>query len=266
MENALRNTHEAFRKIPWRMRMVILSIDVKNNGRTVKVRGVQLDNRWVVPYNPYLTTKYDCHINVEICSSIAVIKYLFKYVFKGHDRATIEIRGNNMQGQGQRQVQMQANDEIRLYLDARYISASEASWRIFHYRLHDEKPDVIQLCVHLPGQHRVIFRDDECLENVIERSNTEKTTLTAWFEANIIYPEERRITYTDFPSKWVYDNRNKKWKPRQRGNTIGRMYFVHPAAGERYYLRILLVVQLLLNTSARYKEFFIILSRKHVML
>ncbi|CAB4416166.1 unnamed protein product [Rhizophagus irregularis] len=59
----------------------------KNNGKTVEVRGVQLDNRWVVTYNPYLTTKYNCHINVEICSSIATVKYLFKYVYKGHDRA-----------------------------------------------------------------------------------------------------------------------------------------------------------------------------------
>ena len=103
---------------------------------------------------------------------ITAIKYLFKYVYKGHDRATVEVRNN---------------DEIGLYLDARYISASEASWRIFHYRLHNEKPDVIQLCVHLPGQYRVLFRDDERLEDVIERSNIEKSTLTAWFHANTIF-------------------------------------------------------------------------------
>ena len=163
----------------------------RNNGRTVEVNGIQLDNRWVVPYNPYLTTKYNCHINVEICSSITAIKYLFKYVYKGHDRATVEVRNN---------------DEIGLYLDARYISASEASWRIFHYRLHNEKPDVIQLCVHLPGQYRVLFRDDERLEDVIERSNIEKSTLTAWFHTNTIYPDARNSTYADFPIRWVYNN------------------------------------------------------------
>jgi hypothetical protein len=37
-------------------------------------------NRWIVPYILHLTTKYHAHINVEICSSIYVVKYLYKYV------------------------------------------------------------------------------------------------------------------------------------------------------------------------------------------
>ena len=40
--------------------------------------------------------------------------------------------------------------------------------------------------------------------------------------------------------QWVYNNQTKNWKPKQRGDSIGYMYFVHPAAGEQYYLRILL--------------------------
>ncbi len=38
--------------------------DSQNSGNYFKV--VNLDNRWIVPYNLYLTTKYNCHINVEI--------------------------------------------------------------------------------------------------------------------------------------------------------------------------------------------------------
>ena len=29
-----------------------------------------VDNRWIVPHNLYLSTKYNCHINVEVCSSV----------------------------------------------------------------------------------------------------------------------------------------------------------------------------------------------------
>jgi hypothetical protein len=41
----------------------------------------------VVPYNPYLSLLFNCHINVEVYTSVAAIKYLHKYVYKGHDCA-----------------------------------------------------------------------------------------------------------------------------------------------------------------------------------
>jgi len=43
--------------------------------------GITIDNRWVVPYNPDLTLKFNAHINVEICNTVQVLKYLFKYVY-----------------------------------------------------------------------------------------------------------------------------------------------------------------------------------------
>ena len=53
-----------------------------------------IDNSWIVPYNPYLTLKYNAHINVEICSTVMAVKYLYKYVYKGHDKALLEIKNN----------------------------------------------------------------------------------------------------------------------------------------------------------------------------
>lgn len=65
-------------------------------GRTVIVSGYKLDNRWVIPYNVDLVKKYDAHINVEIVGYFYVVKYLYKYIYKGHDRITIVIEDNTI--------------------------------------------------------------------------------------------------------------------------------------------------------------------------
>ena len=52
-----------------------------NNGRYFEKNGHRYDNRDVVPYNPYLSAKYNCHINVEICTSVQAIKYIHKYIY-----------------------------------------------------------------------------------------------------------------------------------------------------------------------------------------
>ena len=46
----------------------------RNNGHNVLCRGHLLDNAWVVPYDCTLAKRYICHINVEYCASIAVIR------------------------------------------------------------------------------------------------------------------------------------------------------------------------------------------------
>jgi hypothetical protein len=44
----------------------------------------------------------------------------------------------------------------------------------------------------------------------------------------------------DFPSMFTWTNGTKKWTIRHRGCCVGRLYFVNPSAGERYFLRTLL--------------------------
>jgi hypothetical protein len=39
----------------------------RNQGHTFTKGDFIYDNCWIVPYNPYLCLKYNCHINVEIC-------------------------------------------------------------------------------------------------------------------------------------------------------------------------------------------------------
>ncbi|KAG6666809.1 hypothetical protein CIPAW_01G058000 [Carya illinoinensis] len=84
-----------------------------DNGITVKLRGHNLDNRWVVPYNPYLLATFDCHINVEICSMIKAVKYLYKYIYKRHDRVAFNL----VSEQTNQQI-----DEIQQFQSARWIA------------------------------------------------------------------------------------------------------------------------------------------------
>nr|GEX81300.1 hypothetical protein [Tanacetum cinerariifolium] len=74
------------------------------------------DNRHVVPHNRYLLLKYHAHINVKCCNRSKAIKYLFKYLNKGPDRATIVIQEN---------VKVSANrecDQIMSFTDLKMVN------------------------------------------------------------------------------------------------------------------------------------------------
>ncbi|XP_066910494.1 uncharacterized protein [Clytia hemisphaerica] len=197
-----------------------------DNGRTVRVRNLDLDNRWVVPYCPYLCKKYNAHINLEACVSIKAVKYLYKYIYKGHDTAHIEI------------AERIDHDEIRTFLDARYVSAPEACWRLFAFPMHTQSHTVIRLAVHLPNFQRVYFREGE-EENAADRAGNNETMLTAWFLLNQNDPTARQILYPVF----IKSRNGNKWKVRERGHgtVISRMYNAGIREGERYFLRVLLL-------------------------
>jgi hypothetical protein len=56
------------------------------------------------------------------------------------------------------------------------------------------------------------------------------------------YSDARLLTYCDFPREWSWDVSIRCWRRRRLSSAkIGRMYYVHPTAGELYYLRMLLM-------------------------
>ncbi len=107
----------------------------------------------MVPYNPYLSLLFNCHINVEVCIPVAVVKYLYKYVYKGHDRAQVDVGPMDaVAPDGDTPAQPRMRDEIKIYQDGRYVSASEASHRLYGFDLHKEHPNVVRLVVHSKGR------------------------------------------------------------------------------------------------------------------
>jgi hypothetical protein len=53
-----------------------------NNGVKAKYKNYELDNRWIVPFNAYLSTKFDAHINAEVylLNFILFFNYFFIYI------------------------------------------------------------------------------------------------------------------------------------------------------------------------------------------
>jgi hypothetical protein len=197
-------------------------------------------NRWVVPYNPYLTMRYQCHINVEVCSSITAVKYLYKYDYKGHDRALAMVQpkagalpttapqaatgganGNNVPA---------ARDEVQNYLDGRYVSANKTCHRLFAFHLHNMHPNVYHLAVHLPNEQTTYFPEGTTVGEAMMRNNS--TTLTRWCDFNRKAKSEYAVAatlarnsndpasplptalttlYSDYPEIVVWSKSKKAW-------------------------------------------------------
>jgi hypothetical protein len=62
---------------------------------------------------------------------VKAIKYIYKYIYKGHDRTTMQF-GRSI-------------DEIKLYLDACYISSYEAMWHLYLFNMQEYIPTVVCL-------------------------------------------------------------------------------------------------------------------------
>ncbi|GAU41076.1 hypothetical protein TSUD_139790 [Trifolium subterraneum] len=204
----------------------------RSNSYTVEKNGVTLNNRNVVPYNRRLLLKYRTHMKMEWCNQSTSIKYLFKYIHKGYDHITASVvRSEN-----------QPIDEIKQYLDCRYISPTEACWRIYSYKIHGRKPSVERMFFHLVGENAIYFTDHDQMENILEKPSVTESMFTSWLQANQDFPSARKLTYGQFVTKFTYSKKNKVWTQRKRGFKIGRLIWVPPTTGELFYLRMMLTV------------------------
>jgi len=194
-----------------------------------------INNCDVVPYSPVLTYRYKSHINVEVCSTLASVKYLYKYIFKGFDAASLELTPSGP---------VASVDEIRTFQEARYVTAPEACWRLLEYPVHEISHVVIRLPVHLAEEDIVLFNASTPLSYQLE--NRRPSMLVAYFNlCKDPHFEEvtRHLTYGQIPEHFVWVPKLGVWKQRQHGGSkvIARIYNVSPTEKERFALRILLL-------------------------
>ena len=112
---------------------------------------------------------------------------------------------------------------------------------MFEFNTYQELPSVTTLAVYLPGQQAVYFSEREATNELRQRLDMSTTSTLAFFKYNAENEDRRQYLYQEFPEHYVYE-RNKGWKPRQQGFSIGDMWSTSPFNGERYYLRLLLTV------------------------
>jgi hypothetical protein len=201
-----------------------------------------LDNRWVVPHNLFLLKKFQAHINVEFVNKSKLLKYLCKYVNKGPDKATIVFEKINKDNDSFVNQEDKDINEIKEYLESRYICQQDSLWRLLGFDIHYHWPPVERLPVHLPLQNTIKLHENIDLKYIIQDPKYKSTKLTEWFEINKLNENARNLTYCEFPKLWRWDETNNKWIERERGFKIGRLYYVNPIEGERFYLQMLLMI------------------------
>ncbi|KAH1137880.1 hypothetical protein GYH30_027747 [Glycine max] len=188
----------------------------RNDGCTISKNGIIIDNRHIVPYNPKLLKKYQAHVNIEWCNQSTSIKYLFKYINKGYDRVIAAMVYDDND-----EIQNATNqkDEIKEYIDCR-------------------KPAVERLYFHLPGQHNVLYKDHDDIDDVLSKPSISDSKFLVWMNSNKCFSEGRTLTYSEFVSKFVYNQKTRSCHLRKKGYTIGRLIWVPPTIGELFYLRM----------------------------
>jgi len=198
----------------------------------------------IVPYSPYLTLRHNSHVNVEIVASSKSPKYLTKYLSKGGsiDRAMVSEK----QDEG---------NEVAQFRSRRVVGAHSALLALRKTPELQLDPPTEALALHLPGQKQVFIQAGSgatsrqtAATNALNRAAARNSQLEAFFLANSLGAEALGVQAVDipyelFPNYFTWEGASGLWMPRQKAEVkkIGRIRWTHPATGELFYMRRLLM-------------------------
>jgi hypothetical protein len=132
-----------------------------------------LKRSYAILYNRDMLVKFQAHINIEWCNMSRSVKYLFKYIHKGVDYVC-----DILKEKGLRDDQV---DEIKIYLEMRYISMIDACWRLFQFDIHYQDPLVERLDFHIENEHQVVFPNSTDIEKIVGKKEfNELNSLSGW--------------------------------------------------------------------------------------
>ncbi|XP_035843853.1 uncharacterized protein LOC118490365 [Helianthus annuus] len=121
----------------------------------------------------------------------------------GPDRVTASVFQDNSTNNNTKQNV--AIDEIKVYLDCRYISACEAAWRIFMCDIHYRYPAVEVLPFHCEDGQSIVYNDHDNLCDIVTDPTVKMTIFTECMNFNKVDEFARTLRYVQFPGYYVWN-------------------------------------------------------------
>ena len=208
-----------------------------DRGYAVYRRSTKAD-QFVVPYNRNVTLFWDGHANVEICTAVSCILYLCKYFNKRELRGEIHVTEKSDVGE----------DEIRNWLQGRYISASEALWHINHWRVHEMSPavgtihaDLRERTEYINIQTGELTRKHTDVARYLKRHPRHGAlTIEEYYVQNVVSDSLPSTVQRETIDPEDLDGFGYLVKARSRGTMLYRFNVQLPSNGESYYLQMIL--------------------------
>ena len=100
-------------------------------------------------------------------------------------------------------------------MNGRYISTSEAVWRLLEFPIHERYPTVVHLAVHLENGQREYFTSNN-MRQIAE--NPSRTTLTAFLQLCNSDDFAKTLLYHEVPQYYTWAN--NKFTRRKRGQNV----------------------------------------------
>jgi len=208
------------------------------------------DSLYVVTYVPQILKDWGGHCNVGFCGSVYTCVYLYKYVFKGAKKERFRLKNAE---------DIDDQDEINLYLRGRMICSMDACWRVFGYHTYPRSnPTVNVVQVKMPQHMQYIADHGRVCDlavyfnrpDTIEMNELKFTEFSERFAYSCKLPKRyERNREMDGVEYWeIHFNGLKRFVYKRFNKTpvIARMGFISVQAGEKYFLRLLM-----LNYAAR---------------
>ena len=142
-------------------------------------------------------------------------------------------------------------DEVKNFVDGRYLSASEAAWRMLEYEMTRRDPAVTSLPVHLEGLDLIYYDDGDA-----EQAKDDQTSKLERYFKRPNSPEFEGLTYMEYYKQFqVAKTAAKTAKQHWTDNVtppnqmqvyqrfkphVIRMHNIRLQSGEVWYLRLLL--------------------------